>query len=88
MYQTASDFGSFARRILRQGEEITMNKKKIFACQIFTDKVKDDFPELAEKIKTAKALVIGGYIPYSQIDGFTKALLERFWSLRVAARNN
>lgn len=45
-------------------------------------KVNDDFPGLAEKIKTAKALVIGGYIPYSQIDGFTKALLERFWSLR------
>ncbi len=45
-------------------------------------KVNDDFPELAEKIRTAKALVIGGYIPYSQIDGFTKALLERFWSLR------
>jgi len=45
-------------------------------------KVNDDFPELAEKIKAAKALVIGGYIPYSQIDGFTKALLERFWSLR------
>ncbi len=45
-------------------------------------KVKDDFPELAEKIKNAKALVIGGYIPYGQIDGFTKALLERFWSLR------
>jgi hypothetical protein len=44
--------------------------------------VKDDFPELAEKIKAAKALVIGGYIPYSQIDGFTKALLERFWSFR------
>jgi len=45
-------------------------------------KVDDDFPALAEKIKTAKALVIGGYIPYSQIDGYTKALLERFWSLR------
>lgn len=45
-------------------------------------KVKDDFPELAEKIKNAKGLIIGGYIPYSQIDGFTKALLERFWSLR------
>lgn len=45
-------------------------------------KVNDDFPELAEKIKPAKALVIGGYIPYSQIDGFTKALLERFWSFR------
>ena len=45
-------------------------------------KVKDDFPELAEKIKKARALVIGAYIPYKQIDGFTKALLERFWSLR------
>ena len=45
-------------------------------------KVKDDFPDLAEKIKKAKALIIGAYIPYGQIDGFTKALLERFWSLR------
>ncbi|MCG8566828.1 MAG: flavodoxin family protein [Desulfobacterales bacterium] len=45
-------------------------------------KVKDDFPALAEKIKRAKALVIGAYTPYSQIDAFTKALLERFWSLR------
>ena len=45
-------------------------------------KVKDDFPALAEKIKKAKALIIGAYIPYGQIDGFTKALLERFWSLR------
>ncbi len=45
-------------------------------------KVKDDFPELAKKIKKAKALIIGAYIPYKQIDGFTKALLERFWSLR------
>jgi len=45
-------------------------------------KVKDDFPELAERIKKAKALIIGAYIPYKQIDGFTKALLERFWSLR------
>ena len=45
-------------------------------------KVKDDFQELAEKIKKAKAIVIGAYTPYGQIDGFTKALLERFWSLR------
>jgi multimeric flavodoxin WrbA len=45
-------------------------------------KVKDDFPDLAEKIKKAKALIIGAYIPYGQVDGFTKALLERFWSLR------
>jgi len=45
-------------------------------------KVKDDFPELAEKIKKTRALIIGAYIPYKQIDGFTKAILERFWSLR------
>lgn len=45
-------------------------------------KVKDDFQELAEKIKTANALIIGAYTPYGQIDGFTKALLERFWSFR------
>jgi multimeric flavodoxin WrbA len=45
-------------------------------------KVKDDFPQLAKTIKKAKALIIGAYLPYKQIDGFTKALLERFWSLR------
>jgi multimeric flavodoxin WrbA len=45
-------------------------------------KVNDDFPELAKTIKKAKALIIGAYTPYKQIDGFTKALLERFWSLR------
>jgi len=45
-------------------------------------KVEDDFPKLAKKIKGAKALVIGAYIPYGQIDAFTKSLLERFWSLR------
>lgn len=45
-------------------------------------KVKDDFPNLAEKVKQAKALVIGAYCPYSSIDGFTKSFLERLWSLR------
>jgi multimeric flavodoxin WrbA len=45
-------------------------------------KVQDDFPALAEKIKKADALIIGAYLPYKQIDGFTKALLERLWSLR------
>ena len=57
-----------------------------FACkQCVPDnicKVQDDFPKLAEKVKTAGAIVIGGYIPYGQIDGFTKAFLERIWSLR------
>ncbi len=63
-----------------------INVKPCLACKKCVPdnicKVKDDFPELAEKIKKAKALIIGAYIPYGQIDGFTKALLERFWSLR------
>ncbi len=45
-------------------------------------KTDDDFPGLAEKLKNTNAIVIGAYIPYGQIDGFTKALLERLWSLR------
>ena len=63
-----------------------INVRPCFACkQCVPDnicKVKDDFQVLAEKIKTVRALVIGGYSPYGQIDGFTKALLERFWSFR------
>ena len=63
-----------------------VNIRPCFACkQCVSDnvcKTRDDFPVLAEKIKNAKALVIGAYIPYGQIDAFTKALLERFWSLR------
>jgi multimeric flavodoxin WrbA len=63
-----------------------INVRPCFACKKCVPdnicKVKDDFQELAEKIKTAKALIIGAYTPYGQIDGFTKALLERFWSLR------
>lgn len=62
------------------------NIKPCLACkQCVQDnicKVNDDFPDLAETIKKAKAIVIGAYLPYGQIDGFTKALLERFWSLR------
>jgi len=45
-------------------------------------KVKDDFPELAEKVRHAGALVVGGYCPYGSVDGFTKAFLERLFSLR------
>lgn len=63
-----------------------INVRPCFACkQCVPDnicKVPDDFQALAEKIKTARALVIGAYPPYGQIDGFTKALLERFWSFR------
>jgi len=45
-------------------------------------KVKDDFPELAEKVRKAGAVVVGGYSPYGAVDGFTKAFLERLFSLR------
>ena len=45
-------------------------------------KVKDDFPELGEKVRHAGALVIGGYSPHGGVDGFTKAFLERLFSLR------
>jgi multimeric flavodoxin WrbA len=63
-----------------------INVRPCIACKLCVPdnicKVKDDFPALAEKVKAARALVIGAYTPYKQIDGFTKALLERFWSLR------
>ena len=63
-----------------------INVRPCFACKQCVEdnvcKTPDDFPELAEKIKTAGALIIGGYTPYGQVDGFTKALLERFWSFR------
>jgi len=45
-------------------------------------KVKDDYPELAEKVRQAGAVVVGGYSPYGAVDGFTKAFLERLFSLR------
>ena len=45
-------------------------------------KPKDDFQELAEKVRHAGAVVVGGYSPYGAVDGFTKAFLERLFSLR------
>lgn len=63
-----------------------INVRPCYACKKCVPdnvcKVEDDFPSLAEKIKHADALILGAYTPYGQIDGFTKALLERFWSLR------
>jgi hypothetical protein len=35
-----------------------------------------------KKVLDADALVIGAYSPYSSLDAFTKAFLERLWSLR------
>ena len=56
------------------------------ACKLCVEdnicKVKDDFPALAEDLKKADAYVIGCYCPYSMIDAFTKAFLERLWSMR------
>jgi len=45
-------------------------------------RVQDDFQEIAALIKKADAMVIGGYPPYGTIDAFTKAFLERLFSLR------
>jgi multimeric flavodoxin WrbA len=45
-------------------------------------KVKDDYPDLAEKVRRAGAVVVGGYAPYGGVDGFTKAFLERLFALR------
>ncbi len=63
-----------------------MNVKPCIACLGCKEdnicKVKDDFPELAEKVRNADAIVVGGYAPYGSVDGFTKAFLERLFSLR------
>lgn len=45
-------------------------------------KQKDDFSELGPKVRMAEALVIGAYTPYGSMDSFTKAFLERLFSLR------
>lgn len=51
-------------------------------------KVQDDFQGIAEKVRHADAIVIGGYPPYGSLDGFTKAFLERLFSLRHLAGHN
>lgn len=63
-----------------------MNVKPCIAClgckKDNICKVKDDFPQLAEKVRKADAIVVGGYSPYGSVDGFTKSFLERLFSLR------
>lgn len=44
--------------------------------------IQDDALELAEKVKAAAALVVGGFTPYSSLDARTKAFLERLYPLR------
>ncbi len=70
-------------------EFVKLSAKKISpcrACRLCVPdnicKTKDDFPALAEKVKEARGLVIGGYTPYGILDGWTKAFLERLWSMR------
>lgn len=45
-------------------------------------KVNDDFPEIAQLVRQAGAIVVGGYASYGMLDGFSKAFLERLYSLR------
>ena len=67
-------------------EFIKLSKKNVRPCIACAKdnicKVKDDFPELAKKVRNAKAIVVGGYAPYGSIDGFTKSFIERLFSLR------
>jgi len=60
--------------------------KPCFGCKRCVEdnvcKVKDDFPELAQKLINADAVILGGYIPFGQLDGFTKAFTERLWALK------
>lgn len=72
-----------------ESEFIKLSKRKVQPCIACLGcakdnvcKVKDDFQEIAEKVKYAGAIVVGGYPPYGSIDGFTKAFLERLFSLR------
>jgi len=44
--------------------------------------VKDDARMLAEKFRQASAFVLGGYTPYSSLDGRTKTFMERMYCLR------
>ncbi len=78
-----------------EGEFIKLsnvNVQPCRACKLCADdnicKHEDDFPEIAEKLKQAKALIIGCYTPYGMIDGRTKAFLERLWSMRHVTNLN
>ena len=72
-----------------ESEFIKLSKLKVQPCIACLGckednicKVQDDFPDLGEKVRRAGAVVVGGYAPYGSIDGFTKAFLERLFSLR------
>lgn len=44
--------------------------------------IDDDGIMMAEKVKDADAIVIGGFTPYSSIDARTKTFMERMYALR------
>ncbi|MCG8471606.1 MAG: flavodoxin family protein [Desulfobacterales bacterium] len=44
--------------------------------------IQDDGTALAQRVKEADALVIGGYTPYCSLDSRTKAFIERMYQLR------
>ncbi|PKL59859.1 MAG: flavodoxin family protein [Methanomicrobiales archaeon HGW-Methanomicrobiales-4] len=44
--------------------------------------IEDDATDLAQKVRSADAVIIAGYTPYSSLDGWTKSFLERLYQLR------
>ena len=44
--------------------------------------IKDDATPLAQRIKDADALVVGGFTPYCTLDARTKGFIERMYQLR------
>ena len=63
-----------------------INVKPCYGCKRCVNdnvcKVNDDFPELAKKLLSSDAVVLGGYIPFGQLDGFTRAFVERLWCMK------
>lgn len=70
-------------------EFVKLSKLKVGPCHACLGcasdnvcKLNDDFPALAEKLKKAQAVVVGGYPTFGSLDGFTKCFLERLFSMR------
>ena len=70
-------------------EFIKLSKYTVAPCQACLGCVKtnqcvieDDGIALAEKAKSADALIIAGFTPYSTLDSRTKAFIERLYPLR------
>lgn len=64
----------------------SMNIRGCIACMGCTQdnicKMRDDFSEIMESVRDTKALVVGGWPPYGILDSYTKAFIERLFSLR------